>query len=108
MLCLQTLDNIMKSINIEVFSAESMDSIKDILDVLVNTDEEVALKEHGETVYTVAKGAIKKSGFNADFPQEAKQDKAKRIPGTAKGQIWISPDFDQLPDDIAHAFGMID
>jgi hypothetical protein len=23
-----------------------------------------------------------------------------------KGEIWISPDFDTLPDDMAEAFGM--
>jgi prevent-host-death family protein len=26
-------------------------------------------------------------------------------PGTLKGKIWIAPDFDDLPDDIAVAFG---
>jgi len=29
-----------------------------------------------------------------------------RTPGSMAGQIWISPDFDTLPDDIADAFGM--
>jgi prevent-host-death family protein len=29
-----------------------------------------------------------------------------REPGALKGQIWIAPDFDELPDDIAEAFGM--
>ena len=29
-----------------------------------------------------------------------------RTPGSMAGQIWISPDFDTLPDDIAEAFGM--
>jgi prevent-host-death family protein len=29
-----------------------------------------------------------------------------RTPGSMSGQIWISPDFDTLPDDIAEAFGM--
>lgn len=28
-----------------------------------------------------------------------------RTPGSMKGQIRISPDFDALPDDIAEAFG---
>ncbi len=28
--------------------------------------------------------------------------------GSLKGQIWIADDFDELPDDIAKAFGMID
>ena len=29
-----------------------------------------------------------------------------RTPGSMSGEIWISPDFDTLPDDIAEAFGM--
>jgi prevent-host-death family protein len=29
-----------------------------------------------------------------------------RKPGAMKGQIWIAPDFDTLPDDIAEAFRM--
>ena len=33
---------------------------------------------------------------------------APRKPGAMAGQIWISPDFDDLPEDIAEAFGMHD
>ncbi len=29
-----------------------------------------------------------------------------RKPGSMAGKIWIAPDFDRLPDDIAEAFGM--
>jgi prevent-host-death family protein len=29
-----------------------------------------------------------------------------RVPGSMKGEIWIAPDFDELPDDMAEAFGM--
>ena len=29
-----------------------------------------------------------------------------RTPGSLAGKIWISPDFDVLPEDIADAFGM--
>jgi prevent-host-death family protein len=29
-----------------------------------------------------------------------------RTPGSMKGEIWMSPDFDTLPDDMAEAFGM--
>jgi prevent-host-death family protein len=29
-----------------------------------------------------------------------------RTPGSMKGEIWMSPDFDSLPDDMAEAFGM--
>ena len=31
-----------------------------------------------------------------------------RVPGSMEGEIWIAPDFDQLPDDMAEAFGMIE
>jgi prevent-host-death family protein len=30
----------------------------------------------------------------------------KRVPGSMEGEIWIAPDFDELPDDMAEAFGM--
>ena len=30
----------------------------------------------------------------------------ERRPGALKGQIWIAPDFDVLPPDMAEAFGM--
>jgi prevent-host-death family protein len=29
-----------------------------------------------------------------------------RTPGSMKGEIWMSPDFDTLPDDMAEAFGI--
>jgi prevent-host-death family protein len=29
-----------------------------------------------------------------------------RVPGSMAGQIWIAPDFDALPNDMAEAFGM--
>jgi antitoxin (DNA-binding transcriptional repressor) of toxin-antitoxin stability system len=31
-----------------------------------------------------------------------------RTPGSMTGEIWIAPDFDSLPDDMAEAFGMKD
>lgn len=31
-----------------------------------------------------------------------------RTPGALKGKIKIADDFDQLPEDIAEAFGMVD
>ncbi len=31
--------------------------------------------------------------------------KAPRVPGSMKGQIWMSPDFDELPEGFAEAFG---
>ena len=29
-----------------------------------------------------------------------------RTPGSMKGKIWIAPDFDVLPEDMAETFGM--
>ena len=29
-----------------------------------------------------------------------------RTPGSMAGEIWIAPDFDSLPEDIAEAFGV--
>jgi prevent-host-death family protein len=29
-----------------------------------------------------------------------------RTPGSMAGEIWIAPDFDALPEDIAEVFGM--
>jgi prevent-host-death family protein len=29
-----------------------------------------------------------------------------RKPGSMRGEIWIAPDFDTLPDDVSEAFGM--
>jgi prevent-host-death family protein len=30
----------------------------------------------------------------------------RRVPGSMQGEIRIAPDFDELPDDMAEAFGM--
>lgn len=35
-----------------------------------------------------------------------KRSEEPRIPGALKGKIKITDDFDELPDDIAEAFGM--
>lgn len=32
--------------------------------------------------------------------------KKPRRPGALKGKIWIAPDFDELPPEIAEAFGV--
>ena len=29
----------------------------------------------------------------------------RRRPGSMRGEIWIAPDFDTLPEDVAAAFG---
>ncbi len=37
---------------------------------------------------------------------EKKPSSFASIRGMWKGQIWMADDFDELPDDIAEAFGM--
>jgi prevent-host-death family protein len=32
----------------------------------------------------------------------------RRRPGSMEGEIWMAPDFDRLPDDMAEAFGMLE
>ncbi|MGD1069660.1 MAG: type II toxin-antitoxin system prevent-host-death family antitoxin [Bryobacteraceae bacterium] len=32
----------------------------------------------------------------------------RRVPGSMEGEIRIAADFDQLPDDMAEAFGMVE
>ena len=32
--------------------------------------------------------------------------KQPRVPGSMKGKIWIAPDFDELPAEVAEAFGV--
>jgi prevent-host-death family protein len=36
----------------------------------------------------------------------AEAPKQPRVPGSMKGKIWIAPDFDELPDEVAEAFGV--
>ena len=32
--------------------------------------------------------------------------KKPRVPGSMKGKIWMAPDFDERPEEIAQAFGV--
>lgn len=32
---------------------------------------------------------------------------ARRTPGSMVGEIWMAPDFDELPDDMEEAFGLL-
>ncbi len=55
--------------------------------------EEVVITRRGEPVVRLEPVSIK--------PRES-------MYGSLKGQIVMADDFDELPDDIARAFGMID
>jgi prevent-host-death family protein len=56
--------------------------------------EEVVITRRGEPV-------AKLEPVRKPLPRES-------LWGSLKGQIEIADDFDELPDDIARAFGMID
>lgn len=44
--------------------------------------------------------------IEAEVVSPPAEEKKQRVGGTLRGQIWIAPDFDELPPDIAKAFGM--
>ena len=49
---------------------------------------------------------IKKAGKPVVVLHKFEPNKVKRTAGALKGKIKIGEDFDELPDDIAKAFGM--
>jgi len=55
--------------------------------------------QHGEEVI------INKAGKPVAVLSAYKVHPKKRKPGALRGKIKIAPDFDELPDDIAEAFG---
>lgn len=50
---------------------------------------------------------IGKAGKPVAMLVQYKRKKSTRRPGAMKGKIEITPDFDELPSDIAQAFGAI-
>ena len=65
--------------------------------------ELVRLAEDGEEVVIQRRG---KPAVRL-VPVQEKRTLAD-VRGALKGQIWIADDFEELPDDIAEAFGMRD
>lgn len=55
--------------------------------------------QHGEEII------INKAGKPVAVLSAYKVHPKKRKPGALRGKIKIAPDFDELPDDIAKAFG---
>jgi len=49
---------------------------------------------------------IKKAGRPVAVLSPYVPTQTKRVPGALAGKVRISPDFDELPADIAQAFGM--
>lgn len=57
----------------------------------VEAGEEVVVARAGEPVAKIVAYSVSKT---------------PRKPGSMKGKIWIAPDFDELPPEIAEAFGV--
>jgi prevent-host-death family protein len=64
----------------------------------------VARAEAGEDIVIARNGkpAVRLVPVNADRPSFSS------VRGILKGKIWMADDFDELPDDMAEALGMID
>jgi prevent-host-death family protein len=61
----------------------------------------VSAVEQGEEVI------IKRSGNPVAILKQYEKNKKPRVPGALAGKIVIHKDFDQLPDDLMDAFGMV-
>jgi prevent-host-death family protein len=59
--------------------------------VRVQNGEEVIISRAGKPIASLV-------------PYQA--DRRRRQPGALRGKVRIAPDFDQLPDDLAAAFGV--
>ncbi len=64
----------------------------------------VARAEAGEDIVIARNGkpAVRLVPVTADRPSFSS------VRGILKGRIWMADDFDELPDDMAEALGMID
>jgi len=51
---------------------------------------------------------ISRAGKPVAILEPYRSENRPRKPGALKGKIDISPDFDDLPDDIAESLGMMD
>ena len=73
--------------------------------VLVEAGRPVAVLVPFGRVYPFA-DAINRKLDDAVNRLESIPARPARKPGSMAGQIWVAPDFDVLPDDIAEAFGV--
>jgi prevent-host-death family protein len=62
----------------------------------------VSLAEAGEEVIIERRGIPVARLVAIEKPKRSRA----HIHGSMKGKIWIADDFDELPEDIAEAFGM--
>src|SRR5256885_16530187 len=61
----------------------------------VEAGEEVVIARNGNPVAKLVK-------------IEPARRRRKPPPESWRGKVWIAPDFDELPEDLARAFGVID
>lgn len=84
----------METINIQDLKPAIVELIKRSL-----AGEDLIIEENGKPLAKII-SVEAKEGQNIALP--------KRQPGGWEGKVWMADDFDELPDDIAHAFGMVD
>ena len=64
---------------------------------------DITLHDIDESTYSAIRAAVETEDFSLI---ESQPRPPKRTLGTWKGLVRIAPDFDDLPQDIAEAFGM--
>lgn len=94
----------------QVWQGQREESMEVLLDMhIINISEAKAqLSALIEKVMAGQEVIIGKAGKPVAKLVRYKQDKKPRSPGALRGKIKIADDFDELPKDIAEAFGMVD
>ena len=73
--------------------------VNTVTEAKARLSELIARVQAGEEVI------INKAGKPAAVLRSCQRSSPRRRPGTMRGRIRIAPDFDDLPDDLAEAFG---
>ena len=73
--------------------------VNTVTEAKARLSELIALVQAGEDVI------INKAGKPAAVLRSYQSSSPRRRPGTMRGKIRIAPDFDDLPKDLAEAFG---
>jgi len=74
--------------------------VNTITDAKANLSSLIERVQQGEEVI------IKKAGIPVAVIHKYVEHSMDRKPGALAGRVHIAPDFDELPPDIARAFGM--
>ena len=72
------------------------------------TDAKAHLSSLIEQVLKGEEIIIKKAGKPVAVLSRYTEPSSERLPGALAGRVTIAPDFDDLPSDLAQAFGMKD